>query len=55
MEGRRQLQVLPFPIIESAGGYHALVRREQAKKPKVARFLAWLETEAADLKGRAQA
>ncbi len=55
MDGRRQLQVLPFPIIESAGSYHALVRRDQAKKPKVARFLAWLETEAAELKARAQA
>ena len=54
LDGRRQLHVLPFPVVESAGGYHALVRRDQAARPKIARFLDWLEAEASQMRMRLQ-
>lgn len=50
VERRRQLQALAFPSVESAGAYHVLVRREHAERPPIARFLHWLEAEAAHLR-----
>lgn len=52
LEYRRQLQVLSFRRIASAGAYQLLVGKTQSANPAVQTFVSWLTAEARLLRGR---
>jgi LysR family glycine cleavage system transcriptional activator len=52
LEYRRQLKVLNFPLIPSAGAYHLLIRKAQSANPALQTFVSWLAAEAKLLRGR---
>ncbi|MBN8965042.1 MAG: LysR family transcriptional regulator [Rhizobiales bacterium] len=52
LEYRRQLQVLKFRQISSAGAYHLLIGKTHSANPAVQTFVTWLTAEAKLLRSR---